>query len=197
MAKELGARTSLSVAVLERGGARKRGLRRRHGRARLQRALPHDAGLCAGDGHAALYGAGPRRSHSPARVVHAGTGHRRRGRTLGRGFSALSCPTFSSCSPSTTQSTARRSLPEDHAVVDWGITWNEIEPYYTRADKLVGASGKAGNIRGKLIEGGNPLRGRAARNIPRRRRSCRTSLRSSRTRRNRWAIIRIRIPRRP
>ncbi len=60
-----------------------------------------------------------------------------------------------------------KKLPEDHAIVDWGITWNEIEPYYTRADKLVGASGKAGNIRGKLIDGGNTYEGpRSERGIP-------------------------------
>ncbi len=59
-----------------------------------------------------------------------------------------------------------QKLPEDHAVVDWGITWDEIEPYYTRADKLVGSSGKAGNIRGKLIEGGNTFEGPRSEEYP-------------------------------
>ena len=59
-----------------------------------------------------------------------------------------------------------KKLPEDHAVVDWGVTWNEIEPYYTRADKLLGVSGKAGNIRGKLIEGGNPFEGPRSEEYP-------------------------------
>jgi len=52
-----------------------------------------------------------------------------------------------------------KKLPEGHAVVDWGITWEDIEPYYTKADKLIGASGKAGNLRGKIVEGGNPFEG--------------------------------------
>jgi len=60
---------------------------------------------------------------------------------------------------STTERYGPKKLPENHSVVDWGITWDEIEPYYTRADKLVGSSGKAGNIRGKLVEGGNIFEG--------------------------------------
>ena len=60
---------------------------------------------------------------------------------------------------STTEKYGPKKLPENHSVVDWGITWDEIEPYYTRADKLVGSSGKAGNIRGKLVEGGNIFEG--------------------------------------
>ena len=51
-------------------------------------------------------------------------------------------------------------------MVDWGITWDEIEPYYTRADKLVGSSGKAGNIRGKIIEGGNIFEGARSEEYP-------------------------------
>ncbi len=34
-----------------------------------------------------------------------------------------------------------------------------MEPYYTRAENLIGASGKAGNIQGRLIEGGNIFEG--------------------------------------
>jgi gluconate 2-dehydrogenase alpha chain len=32
-------------------------------------------------------------------------------------------------------------LPQDHAMRDWGITYTELEPYYTRADLLLGSSG--------------------------------------------------------
>ena len=52
-----------------------------------------------------------------------------------------------------------KRLPEDHSVVDWGITWDEIEPYYTRAERMLGLSGKAGNLKGKMIEGGNIFEG--------------------------------------
>jgi gluconate 2-dehydrogenase alpha chain len=52
-----------------------------------------------------------------------------------------------------------KQLPEDHAIQDWGVTYDELEPYYTRAEQLLGISGKAGNIRGKKIEGGNVFEG--------------------------------------
>ena len=91
-----------------------------------------------------------------------------------------------------------KKLPEDHAVVDWGVTWNEIEPYYTRGDKLLGVSGKAGNIRGKLIEGGNIFEGPRSEEYPTP--PMKTALRLvalRATRRSRWAITLIPIPPRP
>jgi gluconate 2-dehydrogenase alpha chain len=59
-----------------------------------------------------------------------------------------------------------KKLPEVHAIVDWGITWAEIEPYYTKTDRLIGASGKAGNLRGKIVEGGNPFEGPRSEEYP-------------------------------
>ncbi|HXW63253.1 MAG TPA: GMC family oxidoreductase [Candidatus Acidoferrales bacterium] len=59
-----------------------------------------------------------------------------------------------------------KKLPEDHAIVDWGINWAEIEPYYTKTDKLIGTSGKAGNLRGKIVEGGNPFEGSRSEEYP-------------------------------
>lgn len=50
-------------------------------------------------------------------------------------------------------------LPEDHSVQDWGITYDEMEPYYARAEREVGVCGKAGNLNGKKIEGGNVFEG--------------------------------------
>lgn len=50
-------------------------------------------------------------------------------------------------------------LPEDHAIQDWGVTYDELEPHYTRAEALLGISGKAGNLRGTKIEGGNIFEG--------------------------------------
>jgi gluconate 2-dehydrogenase alpha chain len=57
-------------------------------------------------------------------------------------------------------------LPEDHAVQDWGITYDEIEPYYTRADLLIGSCGKAGNLRGERMEGGNVFEGQRSAEYP-------------------------------
>ncbi len=51
-------------------------------------------------------------------------------------------------------------LPENLAVQDWGVTYEELESYYWRVERMLGVSGKAGNLRGKLIEGGNVFEGR-------------------------------------
>ena len=52
-----------------------------------------------------------------------------------------------------------KRLPTDHSIQDWGVTYDEMEPYYTRAERMLGISGKAGNIRGKKIVGGNIFEG--------------------------------------
>ncbi|MET0795168.1 MAG: GMC family oxidoreductase, partial [Polyangiaceae bacterium] len=39
------------------------------------------------------------------------------------------------------------------------VSYDELEPYYDRFEKLCGVSGKAGNLRGKQIEGGNVFEG--------------------------------------
>ncbi len=53
----------------------------------------------------------------------------------------------------------RERLPEDCAVRDWPITYDDLEPDYERAERLMGISGKAGNLRGRQIEGGNIFEG--------------------------------------
>jgi gluconate 2-dehydrogenase alpha chain len=50
-------------------------------------------------------------------------------------------------------------LPADTTIQDWGITYAELEPYYTQFDKTFGISGKAGNIQGVIQPGGNPFEG--------------------------------------
>jgi len=50
-------------------------------------------------------------------------------------------------------------LPETLSVQDWGVTYDEIEPYYWRTEQMIGVSGKAGNLRGQIVEGGNPFEG--------------------------------------
>lgn len=52
-----------------------------------------------------------------------------------------------------------RRLPEDHAIQDWGVTYQDLEPHYWRAEQMMGLSGKAGNLRGRRIEGGNIFEG--------------------------------------
>ena len=51
------------------------------------------------------------------------------------------------------------ALPADCTAQDWGITYNELEPYYDRFERTCGISGKAGNLRGQTQPGGNPFEG--------------------------------------
>ena len=51
------------------------------------------------------------------------------------------------------------ALPADMTIQDWPLSYDDIEPYYDRFEKLCGTSGKAGNIRGQKQPGGNPFEG--------------------------------------
>ena len=46
-------------------------------------------------------------------------------------------------------------IPEDMTIQDWGITYDELEPYYDRFEYTAAVSGRAGNIRGQIQPGGN------------------------------------------
>jgi len=47
----------------------------------------------------------------------------------------------------------------DLTVQDWGVTYEELEPFYDAFDKLCGTSGRAGNLNGTAQQGGNPFEG--------------------------------------
>ena len=51
-------------------------------------------------------------------------------------------------------------------IQDWGVTYAELEPHFDRFEYLLGTSGKAGNVNGKLIEGGDPFESPRAREYP-------------------------------
>src|SRR6201997_4182231 len=57
-------------------------------------------------------------------------------------------------------------IPEDMSIQDWGITYDELEPYYDRFEYTAGVSGKAGNLKGRVQPGGNPFEGPRAREYP-------------------------------
>ncbi len=61
-----------------------------------------------------------------------------------------------------------KSVPDEMTIADWPVSYDELEPHYDRFDKLCGVSGKAGNLRGKIIEGGNPFEGPRADEYPNR-----------------------------
>ena len=57
-------------------------------------------------------------------------------------------------------------IPPDMPLQDWGITYQELEPYYDKFEYAFGISGKAGNIKGEIRPGGNPFEGLHQRDYP-------------------------------
>ena len=58
------------------------------------------------------------------------------------------------------------AIPAGSTLVDWPLCYQDLEPYYDRAERLIGVAGRAGNIRGRLQPGGNPFEGPRAREYP-------------------------------
>ncbi|MBI0537994.1 GMC family oxidoreductase [Roseomonas sp. KE2513] len=58
------------------------------------------------------------------------------------------------------------AITDDMTIQDWGVTYEDMEPHYDRFEYLCGTSGKAGNLRGEIQEGGNPFEGARAREYP-------------------------------
>jgi len=50
-----------------------------------------------------------------------------------------------------------KAIPPELLIQDWGTSYAEMEPYHHLFEKLYGLSGKAGNIEGTIIPGGNPF----------------------------------------
>jgi len=57
-------------------------------------------------------------------------------------------------------------LPAGMTVQDYGVTYDELEPHFDQFDKLCGIGGKAGNIGGRIQEGGNPFEGHRSSEYP-------------------------------
>jgi gluconate 2-dehydrogenase alpha chain len=49
---------------------------------------------------------------------------------------------------------------------DWGLTYEEMEPFYDRFERIAGTSGIAGNINGEIKPGGNVFEGPRSRDYP-------------------------------
>jgi gluconate 2-dehydrogenase alpha chain len=60
----------------------------------------------------------------------------------------------------------KKFIPPDMTIQDHGVTYAELEPFYDFAEKVFGTSGKAGNIKGKIVVGGNPLEGARSSEFP-------------------------------
>jgi gluconate 2-dehydrogenase alpha chain len=161
MAKELGSRTSLSVVVLERGEPHSAGPTDYTAgmdeldyvtRSRLMQDYSQETVTLR---HT------PRERALPIRQLGSflpGTGIGGAGEHWGALFPRYT-PDLFELRTKTIERYGVEKLPENHSIQDWGVTWQEIEPYYAKAEQLVGISGKAGNLNGKKIEGGNVFEG--------------------------------------
>jgi gluconate 2-dehydrogenase alpha chain len=65
-----------------------------------------------------------------------------------------------------TQRYGAKFLPEDMTIQDYGVTYDELEPYYDAFEYLCGTSGTAGNLKGQKQPFGNPFEGPRSRPYP-------------------------------
>src|ERR1700692_3786604 len=153
MAKEITAKTSQSVAVFERGIPRNiqdyaltmdeldHNIRLRMMQNTAEETITHR--------HSLKDSAVPVRQYGS---FHPGTGVGGAGEHWG-GTSTRFLPEEFVLATHLREKYGAGKLPENLAVQDWGVTYDELEPYYWRAEQMLGVCGKAGNLRGKQIEG--------------------------------------------
>ena len=58
------------------------------------------------------------------------------------------------------------AIPEDSSLIDWPLSYADLEPFYDRAEYEIGVSGKAGNVQGRKIDGGNVFEAPRRREYP-------------------------------
>jgi gluconate 2-dehydrogenase alpha chain len=58
------------------------------------------------------------------------------------------------------------AIPKTMTIQDWGVTYDELEPHYDKFEYLCGISGRAGNLKGQVQDGGNPFEGTRSRDYP-------------------------------
>jgi gluconate 2-dehydrogenase alpha chain len=58
------------------------------------------------------------------------------------------------------------AIPADSSLADWPLSYADLEPYYDRAEYELGVSGKAGNLQGRKIDGGNVFEAPRRRDYP-------------------------------
>jgi gluconate 2-dehydrogenase alpha chain len=57
-------------------------------------------------------------------------------------------------------------IPPNSTLIDWPISYADLEPYYDKVEYEIGVSGKAGNIKGKIDAHGNVFEGPRRREFP-------------------------------
>src|SRR5277367_3875557 len=58
------------------------------------------------------------------------------------------------------------AIPTDSSLADWPLSYADLEPYYDRAEYEIGVSGRAGNLQGRKIDGGNVFEAPRRREYP-------------------------------
>jgi len=164
MAKELATRTSLEIVVLERGPARKTadyatdmdeldyGIH--------NKLMQNPAQLTVTHRHSTKDRAAPIRQYGSFKP---GTGTGGAGEHWG-GNADRYLPEFFTLKSHLLEKHGK--LPDDCLIQDWGFNWDDIENDHWRAEQLMGISGKAGNIRGQKIDGGNIFEGWRSHEFP-------------------------------
>ncbi len=60
----------------------------------------------------------------------------------------------------------KKFMPEDMTLQDHGVTYEELEPFYSQFEYVCGTSGTAGLLNGEKQEGGNPFEGNRSKPYP-------------------------------
>jgi gluconate 2-dehydrogenase alpha chain len=159
MAKEIASRTSLSVTVLERGAPRKLSnyaldmdeldyaIRMRLMQNIAEETITHRHSVRDSAVPVRQYG-----SFLPGSGVGGAGEH-------WNGTSYRFLPDQFTLRTHLAEKHGAKNLPEDLSVEDWGVTYDELEAPYWYAEQMLGVSGKAGNLRGRQIDGGNVFEG--------------------------------------
>src|ERR1700739_788988 len=58
------------------------------------------------------------------------------------------------------------AIPDDSSLVDWPVSYAELEPFYNHAAYDLRVSGKAGNLQGKKVDGGTVFEAPRSRDYP-------------------------------
>jgi gluconate 2-dehydrogenase alpha chain len=65
-----------------------------------------------------------------------------------------------------TQRYGKKFMPEDMQIQDYGVSYDELEPFMEQFEYVCGTSGRAGNLNGEIKDGGNPFEGPRKRDYP-------------------------------
>jgi len=65
-----------------------------------------------------------------------------------------------------TERYGKNFIPDGLTIQDFGVTYEELEPYFDKFEYICGTSGKAGNLNGAIVPGGNPFEGKRSREYP-------------------------------